>query len=564
MNLFSLADTAVDRYCALNPNLATERGVAGFDHLWTDFSPDGNDAQLAFWKDLRQQIDSVELDGRRDELAYAVLEDHCDRKISVTASQPNLDYINNLGSPHQTLRMAYGSMASNTADDWDAIISRLQRTPEALKSYQESLELGRAMNRTAARRQVETVIEQGKSAIGPSSSYEFLRDRLTAADTNFGHEGSLVAQFSDALDAGIDCAKRAFSEFNDYLRSSYLPDARERDGVGRDRYSFEAESFLGSQLDPDAAYRFGWDEVERLWGELNAACQLVDDTKTSSEVITMLTTDPAYLAPSHEAFVEEMTSLQYQALGELDGSHFEISDQIKVISVNVAPPGGASAAHYIAPSEDFSRPGAVWYPIAERDALPLFSEVTTAYHEGFPGHHLQIGTQMSMGDELCRFHQRMIWYSGSGEGWALYAERLMGELGFLERPEYVVGLLSAQLMRSCRVAIDIGFHLGLPIPDDVSFHPGEQWTVELGEELLIERALVTPYEARSEMIRYLGWPGQAITYKLGEQAILDMLDAYRTKPGFTRKEFHRRVLSLGSIGLDLTRSLIDASYAADR
>ena len=159
-----------------------------------------------------------------------------------------------------------------------------------------------------------------------------------------------------------------------------------------------------------------------------------------------------------------------------------------------------------------------------------------------------------MGEELSRFHRTIVWSPGSGEGWALYAEHLMGELGYLERPEYVVGLLSSQLMRSCRIAIDIGTHLDLAIPDDVTFHPGERWNYDLAYELLTERGLESPESAASEVVRYYGWPGQAISYKVGEQAILDLRAERAATANFDLKTFHSDVLSVGSIGLDLMRS----------
>ena len=198
----------------------------------------------------------------------------------------------------------------------------------------------------------------------------------------------------------------------------------------------------------------------------------------------------------------------------------------------------------------------MWYPIDGQTHFPLFREVTIAYHEGFPGHHLQIGVQNTLSDSLSRYHRMMVWYPGSGEGWALYAEGLMQELGYFERPEYEVGLLSSQLLRSARIAIDIGVHLQLPIPDDVSFHPGEQWTFDLAVDLLTDRALESSEAAHSEVLRYMGWPGQAISYKVGEQAILDLRAAHQRQPNFDLKAFHSDVLSVGSIGLDLMSELL--------
>jgi uncharacterized protein (DUF885 family) len=253
-----------------------------------------------------------------------------------------------------------------------------------------------------------------------------------------------------------------------------------------------------------------------------------------------------------------MRDRQLHALTSLEGIHFDVPPEIRKIDIQVEPAGGALAAHYVGPSEDFSRPGSVWYPVDGRDHFPLFAEITTAYHEGFPGHHLQVGVQNALRDELSRYHRSLVWYPGSGEGWALYAEQLMGELGYLERPEYVVGLLSSQLMRSARVAIDIGLHLELPIPDDVSFHPGEVWTYELAHELMTTRAFLQEEEATSEILRYLGWPGQAISYKVGEQAILDLREEWRSAGNFDPKLFHSTVLNVGSVGLDLLREQVTA------
>ena len=117
----------------------------------------------------------------------------------------------------------------------------------------------------------------------------------------------------------------------------------------------------------------------------------------------------------------------------------------------------------------------------------------------------------------------------------------------------MVGLLSSQLLRACRVAIDIGVHLDLPIPDDVTFHPGERWTFDLAVEMLDGRALLGDETARSEATRYFGWPGQAISYKIGEQAILDLRAEAEAAGSFDPKAFHARVLEVGSVGLDHLR-----------
>jgi len=550
-DIFELSDTATDRVAAVEPILATYQGIAGHDHQWPDLSPEGTAATRQLYAELRAAATECDVPDDRHLVAQRVLVEHCDIAIAVHDSGGHEVSMNNIACAHQELRFIYGSMGDQSSDDWDAIIQRVSTVGDALDGYRQTLNEGRRSGNVVARRQVETVMAQGASATGESSSFHSLRERLrdSPVDTDL---------YARKLDAAIDSAKRSFAEFNEYLRGDYLPDAASADGVGVDRYVQSAELFLGTKLDPHATYRWGWDEVERLWSEMQAACAQIDSNVPAEQVLHDLNTKPEYAASSVDEFIDVMKDRQEQALANLEGVHFDVPAEIRRIDVQVEPAGGASAAHYVGPSEDFSRAGSVWYPIEGRTHFPLYGEISTAYHEGFPGHHLQVGVQLALRDELSRFHRNVVWYSGSGEGWALYAEHLMGELGYLERPEYVVGLISTQLMRSARIAIDIGVHLSLPIPDDVTFHPGEKWTFELAHELMTSRGCMHADDATSEILRYMGWPGQAISYKVGEKAILDLREDWRSAGNFDPKTFHSTVLGVGSVGLDLLRERVTA------
>ncbi len=358
------------------------------------------------------------------------------------------------------------------------------------------------------------------------------------------------------LDASIGHAKVAYASATDWLAQHYLPKAPESDSVGRARYVASAEQFLGESIDPEALYDWGWSELARLAERLVELCGRIDPQASPATVVERLKTDPAFGASGQDAFIDIMQNRQQQALEALDGSHFDVPPPVRQILVKAAPPGGALAPYYLPPSEDFSRPGCVWYPIGDRTFFPLYDEVTTAYHEGFPGHHLQVGWQAAMGEELSRFHRLLVWYPGSGEGWALYAEHLMGELGFLEEVAHEIGLVTSQLFRSARVVIDIEWHCELSIPGDQSFHPGETWSFDLATELLRDVAFIEASFADSEATRYAGWPGQAISYKVGEKAILDLRDELSLEDDFDTKRFHADLLSVGSIGLDLMRELV--------
>ena len=186
----------------------------------------------------------------------------------------------------------------------------------------------------------------------------------------------------------------------------------------------------------------------------------------------------------------------------------------------IAPPGGAAAMYYTGPTEDFSRPGRTWYPTMGQTRFPLWKEVSTCYHEAVPGHHLQVAQVVYLAEKLSRFQRLFGFVSGHGEGWALYAERLMGELGYLEDPGFEMGMLAAQAMRAVRVVVDIGMHLELPIIAGEP-HAGETWTPELALPFVIGRSRFPEVFMRSEVDRYLGWPGQAISYKVGERVWLE-------------------------------------------
>lgn len=555
-DIFTISSELVDQLVEHHPELSTALGAPGRDHLWSDTSPDGFVQTRAVWAEALDQAQSCEVSGRQEEVAKAVLVTEAEKEIRSIDTGRHLHDLNNIASPWQTLRDVFDSMPDRTAEGWENIITRLRTIGQPLEGYRQCLERGRTQGMVVARRQVAAAIDQGRLASGPSSGFDVLLRRFDASQSA---DASLSDDLRSELEIAIAHAKSAYVSVTDWLETTYLPDAPSTDGVGRDRYIEAAERFLGESIDTEELYRWGWSEIERLNARLAELCARIDVDASPAAVLDRLHTDPAYGASSEDEFIQVMGDRQQRALAALDGSHFDVPEPIRQIDVKAAPPGGALAPYYSPPSEDFTRPGCVWYPMGDRTFFPLYEAVTTAYHEGFPGHHLQVGWQAAMGDELSRFHRLLVWYPGSGEGWALYAEHLMGELGFLEETSYEIGLVTSQLFRSSRVVIDIGLHCELAIPEDQPFHPGESWTFELATELLRETAFLDPSFAESEATRYAGWPGQAISYKVGERAILDLRDELSRSPDFDLKQFHADLLSVGSIGLDLMRELVQTA-----
>ena len=542
---FEISDEFTERWADLSPIAATNMGIGGRDHLIMDFSPEGAARRLDLYSEtavrLRPHLSHDEPD---QAFAAKVLDGWLEQAIETHEDGKWARHLNHIHSPFQWIRDVFDVMPRATSSDWACIQARLAGFGEMLGGYRRSLAVGLENNDTVAARQVESVLEQVDEAASDDSRF----GRLPRQAHSVGVDPEPVAR-------AVEHAKSACGAFSDWLRAVYLPAARPEDAVGEERYLRGADEFLGMTLDPHETYDWGWEEIHRIRAEMVETAESVDADRTVDEVIHLLETDPERSAGTREEFVAFISSIQEQAIEQLSGDHFDVPDELKTVTVNIAPPGGSLGAWYVGPSEDLSRPGSIWYAPGERTRLPYWQEVSTAYHEGFPGHHLQVGTAVMQRDRLSRFHRSVIWYPGSGEGWALYAERLMDELGFFERPEYRLGLLASQLFRSVRIVVDIGCQLRKRLPDNAPLYGGEVWDYEIAVDYMDHVGHQARDVAESEVKRYLGWWGQAISYKVGEREILDIRDRVSSIEGadFDQRDFHRRLLEAGAIRLDHLR-----------
>ena len=548
-DIYSLADGLVDETATVMPVLATYAGVPGHEHRWNDFTADGARREHGVLEDqLRRVRELPPSDDPEAETARRIVESALEDEVDQYRHEEYLGDLNSLASSFQDLRQTFDLMQRETHEDWWAIADRLLGLPIALHAYGTRLEEGRQRGRAVPARQVREGIRQARNHAGDRSFFLSLPGEFAAT-------GIEDDRLWGRIEGSIEPIRAAYDGFADYLERAYLPDAPEKDAVGEERYVRLARRFLGTSLDPQATYTWGWSEVERLRRRMEETAGLIRPGASLAEALEILQTDPERAAPSQEAFREAMLERQRIALRELDGVHFDVPEPIKTVDVRLTPPGDSLGAYYVGPSEDFSRSGCVWFSLGDKQVVPMFDQVSTAYHEGFPGHHLQNGFQVAGGGRLTRYQKLLVWYPGTGEGWALYAEDFMEELGYLERPDYVMGKLASEMLRAARVVIDIGSHLELPIPEGQPFHPGEPWSFETGVEMLMRYAAQDRPLSEAEMNRYLGWPGQAISYKVGQQVIRDLRADARRRHGeaFDPKAFHARMLDIGSVGIDVLR-----------
>ena len=432
------------------------------------------------------------------------------------------------------------------------IAARLNAFPTALEHYKRTLRECADAGQVSAAAQLVAVAEQCQTWTDPARDNFFhgLADRLSA-------DGALGSE----LRKGASAATAATAAFGEFLRTEMAPRGRAKEAAGPERYELASQYFLGAKVDQLETYAWGFEELYRLENEMRiVAAQIAGSGAGIDEAVAVLDADPVRRISGKEAFRDWMQQLADKAVAELNGTHFDIPEQVRRLECCIAPTSDG-AIYYTGPSEDFSRPGRMWWAVPEGNTeFATWKEVTTVYHEGVPGHHLQVGQTQVRAELLNRWQRLLCWCSGHGEGWALYAERLMAELGFMDDPGNYLGLLDGQSLRATRVIVDIGMHLELEIPRDnpFGFHPGERWTPELGWEFLRAHCRMTDEVLRFEWRRYLGWPGQAPSYKVGERIWLQARDDAKASKGadFDLKAFHRAALDLGALGLDPLRAAL--------
>ena len=545
--VFEIADGFIDTVAKHHPTSATYMGVSGYDHLMNDYSPEAAEAFHAESLTALRAMEAAEPTNDRERICKDTFIDEASLSHEQFESREHLRDMNVLFSPAQSIRSVFDLMPQDSVEAWENIASRMEKIGGALAGYRETLDIGRAEGLVASERQVNGTAEQCEAWAGNGDNSPFfdsLVNALAASDIN---NDSLSTRIENASAS----ATEAYDKMGEYLRESYLPDATSVDGVGRDRYVLSAKGYLGAEIDPRETYEWGWEQLEWVRSEMTKTAERIKPGASIGEAVELLETDPTKMIQGEDNFRQWMQDLQDKTIEEMDGVHFDILDPVRKIETLISPPGGALAMYYTGPSEDFSRPGRTWYPTGGKIEFPIWREVSIAYHEGVPGHHFQIATNVAMTDDLSRFQRLLAGTSGHAEGWALYAERLMGELGYLENPDYYMGMLDAQALRSVRVIVDIGMHLGFKIPRHSEFHPGEVWTGDLALEFMKERVHFPADFVASEVDRYLGIPGQAISYKVGERVWLEARESAKQKAGadFDLKDWHNRALKLGPMGL---------------
>jgi uncharacterized protein (DUF885 family) len=539
----SAIDTLANKYLAqlaLNyPSFATSIGlISGADQM-DDYSPSAIERDLKLNKETLAALAALEPIDDVDRVTKDAMTQQLQLDIEFHAAGLPYRDLNNIASPAQGVRDVFDLSPTATVSDWGNLASRMRKVKDSLAGYQQTLAVGFDKGDGPAKRQLNEVITQVDQINQPEGFFHEFAKGAKA-------ETELPAELRKELVAAATDATNAYAAFGEFL-TEMLPKASEQDAIGRERYRLLSKRFLGAEIDLDETYQWGIEELARVVAEQEAVANEILPGATVAEAIAYLENDPATKLHGTDALQKWMQRLSDKAIEDLGKTHFDIAQPIRKLECMIAPTkhGGI---YYTGPSDDFSRPGRMWWSVPEGvETFDTWRETTTVYHEGVPGHHLQVAQATYIRETLNDWRRLASWTSGHGEGWALYAERLMDELGYLATPADRLGMLDGQRMRAARVVLDLGVHLGKPRLDGSGV-----WDFDYALDFMSKNVNMSPEFVRFEVTRYFGWPGQAPSYKIGQRIWEQIRDEYQARKGadFDMKKFHSTALNLGGLGLD--------------
>lgn len=543
----AIAEGWVDTICEINPDVRIWLGREGDVTGFADLSPAGAERDLEATQRTLAELRRATPVDEIDRVTQMDLVRELELSVELHDSRWALRDLNNIASPAQGIRDIFDLMPTESHDNWQVIAEKLANIPTALAGYTETLSRGISEGIVPARRQVAEVITQAQRNSGPEGFFVDFATNVAPSD--------LPESTRRLLETASQAARAAYTGFARFLSDELAPVARERDGVGRDLYQLHSRAFVGAQIDLDDTYEWGIEELRRMVDEQETIAKRLGGGSVA-DAVAALDSDPARKIHGTDALQAWMQNLSDTAVRELGATHFDIAEPMRKLECMIAPTQDGGI-YYTGPSDDFTRPGRMWWSVPEGvTEFDTWRETTTVYHEGVPGHHLQIAQATFNSGELNTWRRSLAGTSGHAEGWALYAERLMDELGYLSDDGDRFGMLDGQRMRAARVVLDIGVHLGKQRPDG-----NGAWDADFAFQFMRNNVLMEDEFVKFEVNRYLGWPGQAPSYKVGQRIFENLRaeSARREGSSFSLKAWHKRVLDIGGVGLDTLQSAVLSS-----
>ncbi len=463
--------------------------------------------------------------------------------------------VNQMGGIHLNAPQLTALLPFATVKDYDDYAVRLGKFPKTMSDTIANMRLGMAAHLMPPKFLLEKVVGQAENiAKTPAEKSPFAQplekmpDTFSAADQERIRNAVLERIRTDVVPA--------YEKFTAFVRDEYAPKGRTDVGVwalpdGKERYAFLVRNQTTTNRTPEEIHQIGLREVARIEGEMLAIAKTLgfNDLKTFN---ASLETNPAVhvtsgdqILEAYRKYTEQMYAKLPQLFGRLPKAKMEVQPTPDFRAAN------ASGAEYNTGAPDGSRPGVVYVNTSEPEKRKTLSFESTAYHEGVPGHHMQLSIQQELGD-LPPFRQQG-GETAFVEGWALYSERLGKEVGFYQNPYNDYGRLNDEMLRAIRLVVDTGLH-------------AKKWTREDVVKFFRDHSAIDEVEIQAETDRYIVWPGQALAYKTGQLKILELRERAQRELGakFDIRKFHDEVLGAGALPMTQLEERIDAWIAREK
>ena len=462
--------------------------------------------------------------------------------------QARIPFTNDSGFFNQ---MSYISRQTSfaTIDDYEAYAARLSQLPFYFAQNKVNMRRGITTNMTASAEIIPGIIKMVQQlGTGEAKDHSFFKPFATYPDTITANEQARLTALGTA--AITSSVLPAYRDLETFLTDEYLPKARQTAGIGttpesREYYRALVRYYTTLDLSPDEVHEIGLGEVARIRSEMDNIIQGLDFKGSFADFLNFLRTDPQFYATSKEQLLKEAAWIAKQ----IDGKMPEFFGTLPRLSYGIIPVPDELAPNYTTGrywggNPEQHRAGNYVVNTYDLRQRPLYNLPALTAHEGVPGHHHQI----SLGQELknvSRFRQSL-YPNAFGEGWGLYAEKLAGEMGIYKTPYEKFGQLTYEMWRACRLVVDTGMHW-------------KGWTREQAEACFFENSALAPHNIKTEVERYISWPGQALAYKIGELKIIELRERAAKSLGdkFDLRNFHDVVLKDGGMPLDLLEAKID-------
>ena len=463
--------------------------------------------------------------------------------------------LNQMGGIHTTYPQLVAQLSFTTVKDYDDWIARLHAIPKAFDQVAANMSIGMDDHRVPPKYLLEKALEQVKGLAGqkPEDSPLALPLKSFPATIKPAEQERIKAEMLGAIAKEVLPAYLRFARF---LEVSYIPAGREQPGIsalpdGAKFYAFRIRRTTTTDLTAEQIHQIGLDEVKRDEAEMLGIAQKLGFADLKSFRASFKTNPKLHpvsrdaLLDAYRGYLTPMQAKLPQLFGRLPKAPYEVVAVPDYLEKTSAP------AYYEAGTPDGSRPGRLFIDTYNATGRNLYSVEGIAYHEGLPGHHLQISIAHEL-DDVPTF-RKFGGYTAYVEGWGLYSERLGKDVGFYQDPYSDYGRLEADIWRAIRLVVDTGVH-------------SQHWTRDQMVEYFHDHSAIDETSVQSEVDRYIAWPGQALAYKIGQLKILELRDRAKTALGdkFDLRAFHDQVLDTGALPLDVLSDRIDAWIASQK